>query len=108
MGNKYFVDESQKLRLSEEMAVNCLELLSAKLDGGQAVSVASFATDFCAPSATIAAWKKQMTHRFGQLTNGPAFARVYRMLMTDLGRHGFSRFENQVFGSILFVLPSCL
>ena len=89
MTNKYFTDENHKVRLSEEMALNALQLLEAKLDAAQSVSVPSFVAEFCTPMAVVSAWRKQMVQRFGvEVTNGPAFQRVFRMLLSDGGRPG--------------------
>ena len=84
MANKFFVEENVKLRLPEDMAVHALTLLEGKLENAQAISVQSFITDFCAPMHVVAAWRRQMTQRFGTL--GPAFDRVLRMLVTEGGR----------------------
>lgn len=87
MANKYFVDESAKTRLPEDLALNALLLLEGKLEMSQAVSVQAFATDYCYPMSVVNAWKKQMQQRFGaSATGGQAFQRVWRMLLSESGR----------------------
>ena len=89
MGNKYFVDESPKVRLPEEYALYALQLLEQKLESDISISVSSFAQDFCQPMSTVHSWKKQMLQRFGTaIGNAPAFQRVTRMLTSEGGRLG--------------------
>lgn len=89
MGNKYFVDESPKVRLPEEYALYALQLLEQKLESDISISVSSFAQDFCQPMSTVHSWKKQMLQRFGTaIGNAPAFQRVMRMLTSEGGRLG--------------------